>query len=91
MYSPLVVQGQSSVVIAGIVRIGVRSWGRAGDELLIELTREAPNVIGLAVQLEDGARRLAAVVKDERVQDGRSVLVCNLAEDDANGAQGVGA
>lgn len=85
------VEAQTSLVVAGVVRIGVRSWGRAGDELVIELVREAPNIIGLGVRLEDGPRVVMAVVKEEREQDGRSVLVCDLAKDDADGVQDVGA
>ena len=79
MYSPLVSEQQSSILVEGVVRIGVRSWGRAGDELMIELVREAPNIIGLHVHLHDGPRVIAAVVKEEHEQDGRSVLTCDLA------------
>lgn len=76
--------------MAGVVRIGVRSWGRAGDELVIELNREAPNIIGLLLRLEDGASVVAAVVREERVQDGCSVLICQVARQ-APGEEGLGA
>ena len=62
----------------GVVRIQVRAYGWAGDELMVELDSQTPNVIGLPVTLEARDLTLHAVVKEEREQDGRSLLICEL-------------
>ncbi len=67
-------------MIDGVVRIRVRSYGAAGQELMVELERQAPNIIGLPIELEDGLSRLYAVVLEERLQDGRTTLFCQLGE-----------
>src|SRR5215211_5949375 len=70
----------ASIVVDGVVRIQVRSYGLAGDELMVELERLAPNIVGLPIVLEDGAVALHALVKEEREQDGRTVVLCELRE-----------
>ena len=77
---PVAARTGASLVVDGVIRIRVRSYGWAGEELMVELDRLAPNIIGLPVVLEDGDVTLHAVVKEELEQDGRSLVVCELRE-----------
>lgn len=71
---------RASIVVDGVVRIQVRSYGVAGQELMVELDRLAPNIVGLPIVLEEGAVTLHALVNEEREQDGRTILLCELRE-----------
>jgi hypothetical protein len=77
---PVAGESGASIVIDRVIRVQVRSYGLAGEELMVELERLAPNIIGLPIVLEDGVARFHAVVKEEREQDGRTVVLCALRE-----------
>lgn len=65
-------------MVEGVVRIPVREYGWAGEELIVELERAAPDLVGLPLMLQDGARLLHAVVSSAHEQDGRTILFCEL-------------
>ena len=57
---------------------------------MVEFDRLAPNIVGLPIVLQDGAVSVHAVVKEERQQDGRTLVICAVLEERAGERGAVG-